>query len=178
MFKVGDIITHSSENHRVDYHVYDVLPSGMHLRWKRDELSKEAFVRAEYYHFYTKKITPIDWTKPLQWTGSHPRPVQLIGKHGDTYVVQTGERVPFFEAFTADGRYAHQASLVYISNAPPPPVWPQKRYFVTWCGFAGEPNVSGQQHTRHTAEAFAERLRVKGNTDINIQEVTFGPSRT
>jgi hypothetical protein len=188
MFKVGDIVAHAGEHHTVDYHVYDVLPSGMHVRWTRGTgEQREAFVPTALYRLYTKKVTPLNWTKPIQWTGltGLPRPVQLVGKHGDLYVVQTGERIPFFEAFDADGRYAErqQSTWVYISNAPPPPVWPQKRWFVTYTR-DGKPRISGMMTE---APALAHKAYIEARakqyprtiSDIHIQEVTFnGPSRT
>lgn len=72
----------------------------------------------------------IDWTKPLQWhNGSgHQLPSVLIGKDGDKYVVKTGTQAWRYHAYPADGV---DEGMGFITNVPPPPVWPKEAWIVT-----------------------------------------------
>lgn len=116
----------------------------------------------------------IDWTKPLQWhNGSgHQIPVRLVGRDGDQYIIA--------REYAGDTRYVPfpengvNPKDGFVTNVPPPPLWPVKRWFVSWLDHGGKPQVSGQTYTEGQAKIFAARLETGGHKDVWIKEVTFG----
>lgn len=101
----------------------------------------------------------IDLTKPLQFKSGAP--CTLIGKTSDgRIVVEYGPQCVATLASEA------------IINVPPPPLWPCKRWFVTWQE-KETAKVSGQVMSQKLAEELAARKIAKGETNVVVNEVIF-----
>lgn len=186
-FKIGDVVHynyHDGKSEGVDYTITELIDADemYRLTWtsKYDNNASltDACVLCEHYSLSRTaaqgQVAPpvaLDLTKPIQFRNGQP--VKFIGTLSNgTLVFEDNGTICHRTSKGFSTYFPSNGSHYDVVNVPTPPLWPCKRWFVSW-EENSQAEVSGQHKTQASAEDIAARKIAAGATHVVVNEVTF-----